>query len=333
MDLFSIFNKKTVSLDDLEKNFMKGSYEDFYNLINRFVNEGRLVPVKSSGGNGKKPTLYKKYKIVVQEESYEEFLDELNFRLSTRFNLDYYRKNLNKYKEHREYILSLSQFFKTKAELLNVEISMNERSFQIFKREKFIQKELGKTILKNLCIDLKTLNYYETSEPIAYFSVHKNEGQNILLIENKDTYYTLRRHLLNGYTEILGVKIHTVMYGAGKSVNKAFKDFNISVEEYLISKENKILYFGDLDYEGILIYESFYSSYNEKYSIEPFLEGYEKMLLKGKGIDLPLSKEGQNKNIKSLFLEHFSVDYKNEIEELLRSGTYIPQEILNITDI
>ncbi|MGL5414251.1 MAG: Wadjet anti-phage system protein JetD domain-containing protein [Clostridium sp.] len=333
MELFSIFNKKTVLLDDLEKKFIKDSYEEFYNLINKFVNEEKLVPVKSSGGNGKKPTLYKKYRVVVQEESYEEFLDELNFKLSTRFNLDYYRKNLNKYKEHREYILRLSQFFKTNFELLNVEISMNERSFQIFKREKFIQKELGKTILKNLCIDLKTLNYYETSEPIAYFSVHKNERQNILLIENKDTYYTLRRHLLNGYTEVLGVKIDTVMYGAGKSVNKAFKDFNISVEKYLTSKENKILYFGDLDYEGILIYESFYNLYSEKYLIEPFIEGYEKMLLKGRDIDLPLSKEGQNKNIKDLFLERFSVDCRKEIEELLSSGTYIPQEILNITDI
>ncbi|WP_297632315.1 Wadjet anti-phage system protein JetD domain-containing protein [uncultured Clostridium sp.] len=333
MELFSARNKKTIELYELEKKFKIENYNELYKLVNKLIDEEKMQPIKSSGGNGKKPTLYKKYRLIIKEENYDKFLEEINFKLSTRFNLDYYRKNLKKYKEHREYILKLSQFLKNNSNLLNIKISMNERAFQIFGREKFIQKELGKTIFKNLGIDISILNFYETSEPIAYYSMHKNMPQNILIIENKDTYYTLRRHLLNGNNIILGDNIDTVMYGGGKSVNRAFKDYGISVEKYLLDDDNKMFYFGDLDYEGILIYESFYKLFKDKYWINPFIKGYEKMIDKSEAIGLPLSKKGQNKNIGDLFLNKFNFYYREKIQVILERGEYIPQEILNITDI
>lgn len=333
MELFSLFNKKTVELNELERKFKINEYKELCNLIYKLIDEGEIIPIKNSGGNGKKPTLYKKYKLIEKEEDNQEFLDEIKFKLSPKFNLDYYKKNIKKYKEHREYILKLNDFYKNHLELLEVKISVNERSFQIFGREKFIKRESGKIILKNLKIDLSELNYYETSEPIAYYSSSKTVPQNILIVENKDTYYTLRRHLLNGSKTILGEKIGTVMYGGGKSIHNGFNDFEISVEAYVSNIQNKIIYFGDLDYEGILMYESFYNMFKETHIIEIFTKGYEKMIDKGILENLPKTKEGQNKNIKEIFFNNFSQEYREKIEIILKANKYIPQEIINITDI
>ena len=49
-------------------------------------------------------------------------------------------------------------------------------------------------------------------------------------------------------------------------------------------------------------------------------------------INLPVSKDNQNKNIDNKFINYFDKYYKNEIENILKSGLYIPQEILNVED-
>lgn len=211
---------------------------------------------------------------------------------------------------------------------------MNERSFQIWGREKFLQKEEGKSILKNLGLNLDYLNYYDTSEPLAYYSKSKKVPQNILILENKDTYYTMRRYLINSNNNILRKEIDTVIYGSGKGIIKAFRDYDISVEDYLANKVNKIYYFGDLDYEGIIIYEKFYDTYKDKYNINLFIDGYKKMIDKINNINcLPKMKDGQNKNINKYFLDEFSLEYGLKIEEILKNNLYIPQEIINITDL
>ena len=59
---------------------------------------------------------------------------------------------------------------------------MNERSFEIFKKEKFFQKEGGIKFCEKLGIDRNKLNYYETSEPLSYYSHSKDFPQNILIM-------------------------------------------------------------------------------------------------------------------------------------------------------
>ncbi|SFC50729.1 Wadjet anti-phage system protein JetD domain-containing protein [Clostridium uliginosum] len=328
-------NKKTIEIEEIERIFKVKSYEELYDLISNLMDKKEIIPIKSSGGNGKTPTLYKKYRLVEEEEDYSQFLDELSFKISPKLEISYYKNHLKKYKEHREYIFALNDFIINKEELLKTSISMNERSFQIWGREKFIQKEEGKLILKNLGLDLEYLNYYDTSEPLAYYSKSKTIPQNILILENKDTYYTMRRYLIAGGNEILGENISTLIYGGGKNINKAFKDFEISVEEYVSNKENKILYFGDLDYEGIVIYEGLYNLINDEYNIAPFIKAYEQMIDKyiKEKIILSKTKDGQNRNIKDKFLNEFDMNYRKKINEILEQDLYIPQEILNLTDL
>ena len=83
-----------------------------------------------------------------------------------------------------------------------------------------------------------------------------------------------------------------------------------------------------------MIYEKLSEIFEDEYKIEPFVEGYKKMIQKYKnlGINLPVSSENQNKNIDSKFTSYFEEGYKNQIEDILKSGLYIPQEILNVGD-
>ena len=50
-------------------------------------------------------------------------------------------------------------------------------------------------------------------------------------------------------------------------------------------------------------------------------------------IILPLTKEGQNRNISNYFIDSFSENYRNKIIKILDDNYYIPQEIINISDL
>ena len=140
----------------------------------------------------------------------------------------------------------------------------------------------------------------------------------------------------NDVHAICGSPIGTLIYGAGKGIIAAFSDLEISGEPYMLEQGNSVLYFGDLDYEGIGIYEGFALTYGERYDIRLFQRAYELMIEKADriGIDsLPRTKEGQNRNIDSVFLSCFSQRQQAKIRAVLEQERYIPQEILNIEDM
>ena len=122
---------------------------------------------------------------------------------------------------------------------------MNERSFEIWHREKFLDRE---------------------------------QGKNILILENKDPFFSMRNYLLNGHTEIFGAEIGTLIYGAGKGIIRSFQDFDLCAEPYMKHPENTIYYFGDLDYEGIGIYENLAEKFRSRWKIIPFVPAYQAML-------------------------------------------------------
>ncbi len=47
---------------------------------------------------------------------------------------------------------------------------------------------------------------------------------------------------------------------------------------------------------------------------------------------LPDTKEQQNRNISPVFFSYFPEDTTKAMKNILEKGTYVPQEILNITD-
>lgn len=325
--------KLKISIEEVEKLYRINDYNELTKLIFNLVDTEQIKPIKNSGLNGKKPALYIMYKVINKTEIDSDIIEELQYKLHPSFQLDYYYNNIDKYKEDRESIIKLSNFLKNNKEQLKIKVSLNERSFQIWQKEKYLKNGGGRKLLNNLGLSLSYLNTYSTNEPIAYYSQHKKTPQNVLVIENEDTFYSFREHLINKNDKILGTEIGTLIYGRGKGIIKSFSEFDMIAEPYLLDKRNKILYFGDIDYEGIIIYESFYRQFHDNYIIEPFKAAYLQMLKYAMNLDLPITKEGQNRNIEGIFKKNFTAEEYQFIEEILSKNLYIPQEILNVGNI
>ena len=190
--------------------------------------------------------------------------------------------------------------------------------------------------MKRCGISMEMLNLYETTEPLSYYVHNREIPQNMLIVENKDTFYSMRKHLLSGENQILDVSIGTLIYGAGKGILRSFEDFNLCVEPYMRAKENHIYYFGDLDYEGIGIYEKLAVLFEKHCMIRPFGEAYLKMIEKADEIgmeSMPVMKAGQNQKIGERFWSFFNKQDVEKMQELLQKGKYIPQEILAVKDL
>ncbi|MDO4338368.1 MAG: hypothetical protein Q4C91_09815 [Eubacteriales bacterium] len=324
---------KRISLEGLLHSRQDDPYEQQHHYIMGLLEEGKIKPLKASGTNGKKPALYREYWVVEKKKDYSLLTEELKYGLLPLISVDYYLSHPESYEQDRAWVLMLNDYLKNHRQLLSHQESINERSFEIWNREKFLTREQGKRILKRCGLTLEFFNIYGTTEPLAYYSHTREVPQNLLILENKDPFYSMRRHLLKGCHTILGVPVGTLIYGAGKGILRSFQDFDLCAEPYMKDPRNTICYFGDLDYEGIGIYENLAETFREQWKIIPFLPAYEAMLSKaGEITNLPDTKELQNRNIKGLFFSYFEKNQAAAIRELLESGKYIPQEILNITD-
>lgn len=327
---------KRVTLDELLHSHLSLQYIEQYNYIMSLIEKGRIKQVSSSKTNGKKPALHLKYWVIEEKDDYSDLEEELKYMLHPVISIDYYLSHLESYEKDRKWVKLLDTYLKENKEKLQNRESLNERSFEIWKREKFLSGEEGRRILKHCGLELKDINVYHTSEPLAYYSRTRDVPQNILILENKDTFYSMRQHLINGGREILGTEIGTLVYGAGKRGIRSFEDFELGMEPYIKEKKNVIYYFGDLDYEGIGIYESMAEKFKGFSQIIPFAAAYEKMLekaeIEAKIHELPDTKEQQNRNIKDIFFSYFSDSQTKQIKKVLECGKYIPQEILNIVD-
>lgn len=372
---------KKISLEELQKESRTDSYLEQYRYICGRIESGKIMPVKSSPLNGKKPALHTSYWLVEETPDYGEEIEELQFRTVSAIRTDYYLKHPDVYREERKWVQLLNRFFLEQSEAGGegrLYVSLNERSFQIWGREKFLQREQGRKILAHCGVGMEELRVYQTTEPLAYYSCTRRVPQTILILENKDTFYTMRRWLMGGdetdgmdgaeervfldgingedrvgepgklgkkpeagkaaetsARKIFGTDIATVIYGAGKGILRSFEDFRFCVEPHINHPDNEILYFGDLDYEGIGIYERLAALFSEGKEIRPFVQAYEKMIEKAReyGRDfLPEMSENQNHSLSGLFFRYFSDETKDTIGKLLETGKYIPQEIVTITD-
>lgn len=388
---------KKISLEQLLAESRMDSYSEQYRYICGQIESGKIMPVKSSPLNGKKPALHISYWRTEEKADDGEEIKELQFRTVPAIRTDFYLKHMEVYREERKWVRLLNRFLLQRSQAENEDlpyVSLNERSFQIWGREKFLQREQGRKILAHCGVGLEELHVYGTTEPLAYYSCTRKAPTAILILENKDTFYTMRRWLMGeggaggmpsagtGSGEaskvrkfkeelpgkMFGTEIGTVIYGAGKGILRSFEDFQFCMEPHINHPDNEILYFGDLDYEGIGIYErlaSLFSGEREHmperaakagsnggvscadagennvsgtgawHEIRPFVQAYEKMIKKARiyGIDfLPKMSENQNHNLSGYFFRYFSDQTKESMNCILKEGRYIPQEILTIAD-
>ena len=324
--------RQKIQLKDIMSQHSDMEYQQLYAYVMDLIKNKALEPMKTAKSNGRTPALPISLWRYEEETDYTDVYEELKYKYHPLIKTSYYRKHPERYEADKHNLQLLSNYLKNHSNLLKIKETMNERSFEIFHREKYFQREGGLEFCKRVAIDADKLAFYETSEPLSYYSYSKQAPQNILIIENKDTFFDIRRYMNTGCNHILGKEFGTVIYGAGKGIWKTFADYMNGAETYFMG-DNKLFYFGDLDYEGILIYERLVESTSAIIYI--FEEAYTAMLDKAMQIglsNLPNMKEKQNANIGTLFLDAFKDMRKDQICKILKMGKYIPQEILNEHD-
>ncbi|MCB2290817.1 DUF2220 domain-containing protein [Clostridium sp. CS001] len=325
-------NKTRLDLTDIEKFYNISEYRELVPLINELIEKGVIIPTKKSKTNGKDPWLFTRYTLVKVEENNTDHINEIKNELFIGLNTSYYLSHIDLYKADREYVIELSNYLRNNRQSLSVPVSINERSFEIWGKEKFLKDSRGQTIIKNVGLNIEDFNFYYTPEPFVFFSFTKCENQRVLIIENKDTWYSIRKLMLEGDNNILGTYIDTIIYASGKGRFKGLLEYDLMVEKYLRNPK-EVLYWGDIDYEGIVIYEGLKTKFKDMFNLHIFNGAYKKMIFKSLDKKLPSFSEGQNKNITDLFLSELDMEDKNEVIKIFANGLYIPQEIITYKDL
>ena len=312
------YKKATITLTELENLFSGNSdYIILVNTITELVNNDILVEKNIKSTNGKQPPLLNKYgvnKYKLREDHINE-IQKYSLKISREIDLEqYFTLSEKRFQEDLPYIEMINEYIINNG--LPQEIATPpERSFDITGDEKWIDQKSGKTILNNLKLWDK-LKIVTNSDPLM-ISVNpnkmvKSDEYYHLIVENKATFLAL--------IDVLPDTCFTsLIFGSGWKIVSNI----VMLQRQLNLKGNHILYyFGDLDNEGI----SIWNSLNEKTSAKLAVKFYSALLTK----DFSYGKETQQKNQKALnnFLKSVNDLEKQKIISILNCGGYIPQEAL-----
>ena len=219
------YGKKSITLEALT-DLLKADPADtkgLYDRISELAGASILEPVKNSGQNGnRKYPLFKKYRIMIKEESSEEVEKQIRQLHPALQRTGYLSLHVKEYLKHREVVDCLNTFlFSRKA---GEQISRKERSFEIFGREKVLDDPEVKSLLRHLEISESDLGFYDTPEYCFHDYIPERKNDLTLLIcENKDIWFNIRRCMFEDhFKSLFGVAIDGVVYGNGNKVsNKA----------------------------------------------------------------------------------------------------------------
>lgn len=321
MNTINDFPRKTITYEELSQLFIDLTYDELVKKIEELIWENVLTAKVNSGSNGRDPWLYKKYGINKPKEDFTETINEIK-SLNAFLSINYYLNKPKEYQKNRSHILKLNHYVTHNSNRFQMPMAINERSFDIWGEEKLLRK--SSKLLSDLGLTYKNLNVYNTPEPFFSKTINKSTNS-VLIIENKDTWFTIRKILLEENKTILGLDIGLLIYGEGKKI--------ISSIEYLQDKDFSFLnepllyYWGDLDFEGINIFYSLV----KKVDVKLFANAYEVMLREVNDINNLMEMSDDQNETKDLepFLASFTDCNKKKIKEILKSNKYIPQEIVN----
>jgi len=325
--------KRTISDQELQQIFQESDYGRFHIAVENLVERGVLVPVKSSKRNGRLPPLFNKYRIIKPPDDYTGYLESVR-RLNPILNISGYLQRPELYKKHLNVVEGISQYLWFTKDLLTMPMSRKERSFSVWGREKLIdeQNALVRDVLKFNGLDEDFLHYYDTPEPFFEYLHDRDTPMTVLVIENKDTWFTLRKLMqATGKNCIAGTVVNVLLYGEGNKITKrgALEDYSATMLGSEAGQTPHFLYFGDLDWEGLRLFFRTREA-NPSLELKPFSALYRLMLELAKTIELPKSLDQRGVIAPLLeFLALLGLPEEESLAALLVKGKYIPQEIIH----
>lgn len=300
--------------------------------ITKLVSDGVISPIgkKSNLASG----LFPKYRILNKVNAIDHKIKtNILQAITPPASANYYSEHQDEYEEDEPIISVILSILK---QPMTQTMTVNELAYRFFDDEKFFkgdpkERSRGEQILRKLKLDYSGMGCEETKEPFFAFRCKNYEAlekKSVLIVENKDTFWTAKRQLLD-IRRNPGIDL--LIYGEGKKIIQSFS----YITEYDIDPNIDVIrYFGDIDPEGINIFCDLKHKYPE-YGIIPFIQAYVDTLEIGLSKDLkPVPKRQlvKNQNIEE-FIEGFSEIHANKIKEIIMSGYYIPQEALNGMEI
>lgn len=314
---------KSIPLTEIEKLFTGNvNYNDFAKVVKSLEENGILIPVKSHKTNKKTIPLYNTYRIN-KSHFKDQVINKIQiFKLKADENINlqgYFSLSEKEWEKDFPYIERVDNYIKEKG-FPQDEASSPERSYEIMGDEKWIDEKGGKALLERLNIwDRLKITYNADPLMLAVNPKAINNPINIhLIVENKATFYDF-------LDSLDGTNFTSLVYGAGWKVvsNLAMLERQLGLQ----NRKHQLFYFGDLDYEGI----SIWNRLNEKSIVIPAIEFYSQLLKK----PATKGKKGQKSNIEAVdnFVKHFPKEEGDTIKELLKESYYYPQEGLSKDEI
>ncbi len=310
------------------ESFNIDSYTELKEAVDMMIENNEIKPIKSKGWTSFLPRVYCEYKKVSEKKDYTELKDEI-VKLNAGLNLSRYLNNPEVYEEYRKEIIKLSDFLWNKKECIINEVSVKERSFQIWGDEKFLESKEGKSICSFNKLDNEKLNYYYAPEPFFCTELKKSKKSTALIIENKDTWYSIGKALNKSDSKLFyNTEINLLIYGEGNKVTRknAVTEFLNAITDSI----HKVYYAGDIDIAGV---NMLYGSINcNEIKIEPFMPLYRSMISVADVNKMNRTEDNRDTSYNMKFLEEFNDEEKIVIKEILDNNKRIPQEILNYQD-
>lgn len=321
------YHRTFITVETLHLLSGAANYEVFHSQIQTLLSQGVLKPAGGRGDtNGLIPPLQRKYRILHPEIDRKEEGDEIML-LAPSLQISGYLKNRELYRKHRDILLPLSAFLKARRETLQSPMSKNERAYAIWRNEKALDDSRYQSVLHlNQLEDL--LNYYQTPEPFFDYLCAPAGVGNILILENKDIWYTLRKLLIQSPEKrrLFGIPLDGLLYGEGK---KAARPGALTEYAALSGPGWRYWYCGDIDFEGFSIFESVCRA-NPDLPISLFAAGYHAMVRRGLAEGTaPCPKKQDPPDDLEHALSGCLPEDRAAIKLLLERGDYIPQECLN----
>ncbi len=332
MEKLRDFGRVFITEKELQGIIKESDYTGFYHRIVELVEEGSLKPVKSSKTNGRCPPLFNKYRFIKPKEDYTCYFDSIR-QLHPDLNISGYLQKPELYQKHQNVVEGLSRYLWYSKELLDKPMSRKERSFSIWSWEKLIDKRLSlvREVLGFNGLGEDFLNYYDTPEPFFEY-VHSRQNQMaVLILENKDTWFTFRKLMQDtGKNVVAGTQVDVLIYGEGNKISKqgALEQYEAGMLRGA-GPTGCFLYFGDLDREGIRLFFQARKA-NPCLDIKPFARLYHLMLELAEGVDLPESPDKRAVEVPvAEFASLLGFADADLLANILKKGVFIPQEIVN----
>lgn len=309
------YNKQNIALSELENLFSGNiNYKSFATIVKELIEEGVLTEKNPKNNNNKEIQLAFKLGINHYElkKDFIKHIKDASFSMVDSIDLQaYFKLSEETWNKELPYIKKVNEYI-----LLNKlpvdYVTAQERSFHIVGDEKWIDEKGGKKILGRINIWDK-LKITSANDPLMMavnsFQFSKSEHYH-LIVENKATFLALMEVLKD-------TKFTSLIFGSGWKIVSNI----VMLEKQLgIKGTHKLYYFGDLDHEGI----SIWNSLNQKIRTELAIDFYTELLKKPYSI----GKETQQKNEIALknFIKNYNSKEQENILKLLEKGAYLPQE-------